>query len=167
MVGSQVAAANPKSGASAVRYAAYATATTAAEFLALGGSRGDLQNDLFKGMVELLSDGGDVLDWKSHAFVVEAVEYNRRLSRGPLSLTRVSPRCYPLSYSSSLEKAKHHAQVAKNAQSAESAESAESAHPAEPADQRASRRDRARARNKEAPALSDDDDDDDDEQTAL
>jgi len=45
---------NPKKGASALRYAKYMAATTAKEYIALGGSRADLKNDINKGFVKVL-----------------------------------------------------------------------------------------------------------------
>ena len=46
---------NPKSGKSAVRYESYKRATTCSEFLAFGGGKDDLKNDLLKGHVDLAS----------------------------------------------------------------------------------------------------------------
>ena len=45
---------NPKSGASAERYAKYRAATTAKEFIDLGGKRADLKNDIVKGYVTVI-----------------------------------------------------------------------------------------------------------------
>ncbi len=45
---------NPKKGASALRYAKYMAATTAKEFISLGGTRADLKHDINKGFVKVL-----------------------------------------------------------------------------------------------------------------
>ena len=45
---------NPKKGASALRYAKYMAATTAKEYIDLGGSRADLKHDINKGFVKVL-----------------------------------------------------------------------------------------------------------------
>ena len=45
---------NPKKGASALRYAKYMAATTAKEFIDLGGTRADLKHDINKGFVKVL-----------------------------------------------------------------------------------------------------------------
>ena len=46
---------NPKKGASALRYAKYMAATTAKEYIDLGGSRADLKHDINKGFVKVLA----------------------------------------------------------------------------------------------------------------
>ena len=45
---------NPKRGASGERFKKYMAATTAAEFLALGGTRADLKYDIARGWVTVL-----------------------------------------------------------------------------------------------------------------
>ena len=49
-----VARKNPKRGASGERFEKYMAATTAAEFLALGGTRADLKYDIARGWVTVL-----------------------------------------------------------------------------------------------------------------
>lgn len=66
-----VNAVNPKKGRSADRYELYKHATTTREFLKLGGSKADLQNDLIRGHVSLAGTA----DWRE----LESVVTFRRL----------------------------------------------------------------------------------------
>ncbi|KAH8046536.1 potassium:proton antiporter [Aureococcus anophagefferens] len=61
---------NPKGGASRARYEGYKSATNAKVFIALGGSKGDLQNDLIKGHIQLLGPDGEPIEWHTHEHVV-------------------------------------------------------------------------------------------------
>lgn len=61
-----VNAINPKKGRSADRYELYKHATTTREFLKLGGSKADLQNDLIRGHVSLAGSA----DWRELETVV-------------------------------------------------------------------------------------------------
>jgi hypothetical protein len=61
---------NPKLGASKVRFERYMPAQSAREFVALGGTKEDLQNDLLKGHVFLLSSEGDDVDWRQDPRVI-------------------------------------------------------------------------------------------------
>ena len=66
---------NPKGGASKARFERYMPAQSAREFVVLGGTKGDLQNDLLKGHVFLLSsEGPDAhdVDWRKDPRVIAA-----------------------------------------------------------------------------------------------
>ena len=66
---------NPKRGASKARFERYMPAKSAREFVLLGGTKGDLQNDLLKGHVFLLSsEGPDAhdIDWRKDPRVIAA-----------------------------------------------------------------------------------------------
>ena len=68
--------ANPKKAGSksALRYDAYKAATTASEFLRLGGSKADLAHDCTKGFVTVLDDDGDAGKGPEDAKVPEDVD---------------------------------------------------------------------------------------------
>ena len=62
-------------GASKARFERYMPAQSAREFVVLGGTKGDLQNDLLKGHVFLLSsEGPDAhdIDWRKDPRVIAA-----------------------------------------------------------------------------------------------
>ena len=67
---------NPKKAGSksALRYDAYKAATTASEFLRLGGSKADLAHDCTKGFVTVLDDDGGAGKGPGDAKVLEDVD---------------------------------------------------------------------------------------------
>lgn len=66
---------NPKGGASKARFDKYMAAQSAREFIVLGGTKGDLQYDMIRGHVHLLSgDGPDAhdIEWRKDPRVIAA-----------------------------------------------------------------------------------------------
>ena len=82
---------NPKGGASRARYEGYKSATNAKVFIALGGSKGDLQNDLIKGHIQLLGPDGEPIEWHTHEHVVAVAVTGPAAGRKAAAAARASP----------------------------------------------------------------------------